>query len=149
MSETGELRIDYDAVLADLLARRAAIDHAIEGIRQILGIGGEIDPESLNQGKPKPPAKGGAATDIPSDAFFAMGIADAAKKYLGMMKQPCGLKEIVGALERGGLTHQSDNLYSTAFTALARREKSPGDFVRVKRKWALSEWYKSQPKATT
>lgn len=130
-----EPKIDYEAVLADLEAKKAAIEYAIEGVRVALGLGTVAVLQKPTSSKPI------MAADIAPDAFFQMSIGDAVKKYLAMVKGPRGMKEILDALERGGMVHRSKNFYTTVHASLARREEQQGDLVRVKRKWALAEWY--------
>lgn len=135
MMEPIESTIDYAAVLADLEGRRAAIDAAIDAVRQIVASGGGPSNPKMPVGKLMSHA------DIPQDAFFSMSVPDAVKKYLAMMKQPRGTKDIIDALEKGGLQHQSENFYTTVHSTLLRREKQKGDIIRFKRKWAIAEWY--------
>lgn len=128
--------IDYEAVLADLRSRRAQLDAAIAAIEAIAGVGAQdAGTGAVEQ------AAAGRPSDLRSDSFFGMGIADAAKKYLSMMKRPQSLAEISKALVSGGFTHASTNFSATLHTALSRRAKI-GEFVKVKRgQWGLSEWY--------
>lgn len=138
-NEAKNVNANYEAVLADLEAKRAAIDNAITVIKQVIGMAVDLPAgvpagEPLNKRTFKP-------DEIPSDAFFNMSVGDATRKYLSMVRQTRSTKDIVETLERGGLTHTSKNFYGTVHTALLRREKEPGDLIRVKRKWGLSEWY--------
>ena len=134
--------IDYSAVLADLRAKRAAIDQLIQGVEQIIGIKAVAAVTPANGGPP-----GGAAQSVRDDSFFNMGIVDAVKKYLAMSKQPRSLTDIIAALESGGFVHDSANFYATVHSSLLRREKQVKDVVRVKRQWALSEWYRRTQQA--
>ena len=79
--------IDYPAVLADLERRRGELDAAINAIRYMAGSPSEDMPTSPVMPKgtttlvdPIQPPK--------SHAFFNMAIGDAAKKSLGMAKEP-------------------------------------------------------------
>lgn len=140
-----ENQIDYEAVLADLLSRRKAIDAAIEGIRQVSGISmanGEITVDLSTPPAPKPQN----ANCLQSDSFFNMSVSDAVYKYLEVMKRPQTLKVIGEALERGGLVHQSSNFSATIHTAIARRKN---DFANPKRgQWGLAKWYAPGKKRT-
>jgi hypothetical protein len=130
-----ETTVDYSAVLEDLKARRDKLNAAIEAIEQMQGqvVLGAL--ASLG-------TSGGSANQLRSDSFFGMGVGDAAVKYLGLVKAPKKIDQILTALEEGGLTHTSKNFYSTVFTALQRREQSEGDITRVKRgEWGLAAWY--------
>lgn len=85
---------------------------------------------------------GKGAPNIPPDAFFRMSIADAARKYLAMVKKKQTIQQIADALEAGGLTHTSRRFYGTVLTTLRRQEKQVGDIVKVGRGiWGLAEWY--------
>lgn len=130
--------IDYEAVLADLEARRASIDAAIEAVKQFVG-----QPGGPGQSTTPPLRRTSDAlpTEIRGDTFFRMGIGDAARKYLAMAKAPKSLKEIEAALVQGGIAHGSTNFTASVHTALTRREKQ-GELVKVKRgQWGLAEWY--------
>jgi hypothetical protein len=79
--------------------------------------------------------------DISHDTFFGMTIADAAKKYLTMMKVTKSNAEIAEGLERGGLKHASKDFATTVRSILGARE----DFTRVPNgDWGLTEWYPGQ-----
>jgi len=81
------------------------------------------------------------------DTFFRMTVPDAIKKYLGIVKRPKTAKDITGALDVGGLTHQAKNLYATVYPTLLRMEGNE-EVVRVgKGEWGLSEWYPGGRKA--
>lgn len=133
-------QLDYETMLADLKAKReaaqatiAALDQAIAGLEAVLGRAGESGVST--------PIKSGDISNIPPDAFFRLGIAEAAKKYLSMVKRPQSTPEIAAALQRGGLTHSSKNFINTLFAILYRQHKQNGDIVRVNKDWGLREWY--------
>lgn len=127
--------INYSAVLADLEAKRAAIDSAIGAIRQVLNLGAE---ESV---APSPAA---SAQELPSevrfDSFFGMSTPDAVRKFLSMMKRPQLASEIGKALKDGGLPTTSANIAGIVGPTLTRM-KAAGDLVPIQGRWALSEWY--------
>lgn len=80
----------------------------------------------------------GNETDISHDTFFNMTIADAAKKYLLIVKTSKPTAEIAAALERGGLKHSSKDFPTTVRSILGQRE----EFTRVPNgEWGLTEWY--------
>lgn len=130
-------QVDYSAVLTDLKERRAKLDATILAIEEMLGITGEA-PSDLGQSSNTSKKNEGK---IRSDSFFGMSVGDAARKYLEIVKAPKSAKEIMQALEDGGLTHTSKHFYGTVFTALVRREKNEGDITKVKSEWGLTEWY--------
>jgi hypothetical protein len=126
--------VDYQAVLEDLRARRASLDAAIEALEQLNGTpGGNTTGTTVSSA---------SSSTLRSDAFFGMGIGDAAVKYLGIVKAPKNIGQITAALGQGGLTHTSKNFYNTVFTALQRRVENEGDITRVKRgEYGLTVWY--------
>ena len=137
--------IDYTAVLADLERKRAELDAAINGIRFMIGAGADTpEPAVYPQGTtnlvdPIQPPK--------SHAFFNMAIAEAAKKFLGMAKEPKRAKDIADALKQGGLINTSPNFPATVATTL-RREAKAGSVVQLPDKsWGLSAWFPGGSKA--
>ncbi len=119
--------INYEAVLADLEARKAKIEAAIEAIRTIMAQGGT----------PTSPG-GGPGGTVQPDSFLKMSIPDASKKYLTMTRQKQSTQNIIDALERGGLPRSK---YTTVYSILRRREKQVGDIINMQGDWALAEWY--------
>jgi hypothetical protein len=127
--------IDYQAVLVDLEARRGQLDAAIAGVKAIVASGGGAITNGHSEGVIRP-------EDIPSHAFLTLSIADATKKYLGMVKSKQTLPQIMQALERGGLPPAK---YSTVYAVLRRRESQVEDIVRMGDEWGLTEWYPNNP----
>jgi hypothetical protein len=122
--------INYDAVLADLKARRAQLDSAISAIEGITGQAGTT---------PSGPGGGGYVGGAPAhDAFIGMSIPEAAKKHLTTVRKKLSTQEIMTALEAGGLPPSK---YSTVYAILRRRENQVGDIINMKGDWGLAEWY--------
>ena len=122
--------IDYAAVLADLLARRDALDKAIEAVRPLAG---------QTATKSTTPNVG---VEIKSDSFFGLSIPDAIRKLLNMKKKPLTPAEVANYLEEGGVTHSSVNFVNTVGSVLSRLAKSEVSIVQVKRgQYGLIEWY--------
>jgi hypothetical protein len=120
----------YEAAIRDLESERQEIDMLIEGLRRriakaVAGNGTAVGVFSAT------------SSNIPDDAFFAMPIADAAKKYLSLVKQTKTTAEIAEALLRGGLKSSAADLPSTVRAIIGQRE----DFMRVNGKWGLALWY--------
>jgi hypothetical protein len=139
--------LDLGAVIAELEAKKAVIDNAIQALRALSPVGADGAVGSI-LGSTVLPASGGGGRiidpdKIPADAFFGMrSIADAAKKYLGLVKRKQTTKQIVEALERGGFPHQSKSFYSTVYTALQREEeREGGEIARIGSEWAMASWY--------
>jgi len=126
-------RDPYDEVLADLRAKREAIDNAIsvlEGLRDgRLGVA----PPSVPSVEPEREDAG---------MFLGMSIADAAKKLLAMRKRTLGNAEILKELQAGGLVLTGAEPLNVIGSVLMRRFNNVGDVVRVSRGvWGLKEWY--------
>jgi hypothetical protein len=136
-----EIPNPYDAVIADLEARRTELDSAIDLIKRmkdsVSSWGGLTIPIGTGT-LTETPFSG--SDNIPSDAFFGLTIADAAVKYLDKWanRKPQSTNAIVEALERGG---QKRSKYTTVYGILSRRAKKEGDVVNVKGDWGLKSWY--------
>jgi hypothetical protein len=144
--------INYEAVLADLEAKKSQIEAAINVIRGMLGgtsMGTAGNTQATNATLPaNAPSLGQVSRpdEIPSGAFHGKSIPEATKLYLGMVQKPQSTNDIIEALRKGGL-HPSK--YATVWSILYRRETEVADLCRVKGDWALTEWYphmKKQPK---
>ena len=137
----------YDAVIADLEAKRAEIDAAVRLMKKLRDrIGMSVADDAGSGWKDEIQLALGAENDIPSDAFFGMTIADAAVKYLGKWtnRKPQSTKAIIEALGRGGLKGKA---YPTVYGILNRRKEREGDVVNVHGDWGLAEWYGAGPAA--
>lgn len=127
----------YDAVLADLRAKRDQIDQAIAAIEGIRG-GASAQAGSTS-------SVSASATKIPADgpgAFLGMTIPEAAKKLLASKRQPLRNPDIAAAFKAGGLVLNSVDPVNTIGSVLTRRANEAGDIVKVGRgTWGLKEWY--------
>lgn len=122
--------IDYAAVLTDLLARRDALEKAIEAVRPLAG---------QNAAKA---AASNISVEIKGDSFFGLSIPDAIRKLLNMKKKPLTPAEVASYLEEGGVTHSSANFVNTVGSVLHRSAKNETSIVQVKRgQYGLIEWY--------
>lgn len=69
-----------------------------------------------------------------------MSVTDAAKKYLGMVREPKTVAEITEALNRGGLPCKLDSV----MTIISRGGRA-GDFAKIgSGHWGLPEFYKDR-----
>lgn len=121
-----------DAAIADLEAWRDRINASIETLKHLRTQG-----SSLPSAPPPGGGKVAQGPEITHDAFFQMTIPDAAKKYLGIVKQTKPNPEIAEALIKGGLKSFAKNFPETLRSILSRDDR----FVRVNSEWGLSEWY--------
>src|SRR2546428_644363 len=106
----------YDAAIADVENRIRSMQSALETLKQL---------RASALGEPMPPAGSGgrsAESEVQHDSFFSMTIADAAKKYLTMVKGTKSTAEISAALEHGGLKHSSKDFPTTVRSILGPRE---------------------------
>lgn len=121
----------YEAVLADLRAKREQIDQAIAAIESLRG------GASIKAAAPLP----AAPTEGPG-AFLGMTIVEASKALLKAKRQPLKNADLVVGLQAGGLVMQSSDPVNTVGSVLTRRFNDVGDVVRVARgTWGLKDWY--------
>jgi len=132
----------YDAVIADLEAKRAEIDNALQLMKRLRdGVGTGLAPiTAVAVGLPVGRSGDHDLSLIPTDAFFNMTIGDAAVKFLEefSMHRPQNTKTIIEALAAGGLKGKA---YPTVYGILNRRAERQKDVVNVHGDWGLAEWY--------
>lgn len=138
--------INYEAVIADLEAKKAHLETMIAGLRAVAGMGNlGITPPSGSS-----PGGGGGGTITGGkpapDAFLGKSIPEAAKMFLTSQRRKQSTQELMDALEAGGLPGSK---YSTVYAILRRRENQVGDIVNIKGDWALAEWYPNYVKKAT
>lgn len=131
--------IDYVKVLADLEAKRDALNSAIEGIRKLLNVNAQMLPDGTVQTITPQLTNG---EELRSDTFFGLSLRDAIKKYLAIKKKPQSYREIADALEEGGFQHSSKKLSNTVNTTLGRMaEGDEPEVAKIRGDWGLAEWY--------
>src|SRR5271166_4055386 len=96
--------IDYGAILANMEAKKAALEAAIASLRAALAMGalgasGDL-PEGIAAASVSAALYGG---DVPNGAFLGKSIPDAAKLYLEIVKKKQTSREIAEALQKGGI----------------------------------------------
>lgn len=122
--------VDYKGVLADLKARRAALDQAIAAIEAIAG--GEAMVPPIN-GTPA------AAREIEPGTFFNLSTLEATKKYLGIAGKTQTTQQIGEALRKGSLV-----VKDASVAAILQRAVRDDDteLVSVGRNmWGLKRFY--------
>lgn len=129
----------YEAVLADLRAKRDQIDQAIAVLSNLRGGAASVPFVPL--------APVGAPTNDQgiietAGMFLGMSIVDATKKLLAMRKKTLGNVEIARELQAGGLAFSGTDPVNVVGSVLTRRCNNVGDVVKIGRGiWGLKEWY--------
>jgi|CXWL01.1.fsa_nt_gi hypothetical protein len=138
------MNTNYAAVLADLERKRSELDSAIAAIRAVIGATGGAT-SSVAGEQPKtlsstPLGTMHGSVQLRSDAFIGLSIAEASKKYLGMVKAPVSTASLIEALSKGGIPTPA---YNTVYAVLSRQERQSGDIFKLlhTKEWALPEWY--------
>ncbi len=127
----------YDAVIADLRAKRDELDSAIGMLEKLRdGRLGFARPGNSGQEPSSDPESNDAGM------FLGMSIVDATKKLLKLRKRVMGNAEITKELQAGGLALTGADPVNVVSSVLTRRFNNVGDVVRVDRgQWGLKEWY--------
>ena len=123
----------YEAVIADLEAKRDKLTSVIDALKQLKEIGLPATTLSAMAGA----ASVSIETSIPHDAFFGMKMPDAARKYLSTVKRTKPHAELCDALLDGGFQTSATNFREVVRSTLSRHP----DFVKIKGQWGLREWY--------
>lgn len=127
----------YDAVLADLRAKRDQIDQTIALLSSLRAGGGASVP--FAGAAPQSADNGIVET---AGMYLGMSIVDAAKKLLGLRKRTMGNVEIAREIQAGGLVLSGKDPVNVVGSVLTRRFNDVGDVVKVGRGiWGLKEWY--------
>ena len=130
--------IDYTVILADLEAKRAALDHAIASFRQAMAMGA-LGTISEDGSVAVPSMSGG---EVPTGAFLGKSIIEATKLYLEIVKKKQTAKEIMEGLQRGGMESNSKSFLKTVHASLTRARQMPNPpFVKMGIKWGLTGWF--------
>ena len=136
MSEHDASMETYRTVLKDLKRRKKVIDAAIAGVTALMG---ESEAE-LQACLPALPSQTPEPSDVASGSFADLTLTEAARAYLGMVKEPQSTAEIADALERGGYPTESRNFRNTVRSVLDRHAKTVREIVKVHKNWGLAEW---------
>jgi hypothetical protein len=134
---------DYSAIVADLEAKKAAIEATLTTLRSALAIGALGQPGDApgapNGGASSAPIYGG---DVPDGAFHGKGIPEATKFYLEIVKKKQTASEIADALQKGGMESTSSDFLGVVKAGLNRARKLPlSPLVKLGAHWGLKSWY--------
>jgi hypothetical protein len=141
--------MDFSAVLANMEAKRAAIDLAISSLRAAItlgALGGSTTGEasvSLAGGTAY-----GASTEIPNGAFHGKTVSEAIKSYLSAIKRKQTTREVIDALKRGGIESTSDHFDTIVYNALDRMRTVTGEIAKFGKLWGMTEWLPPGMRAT-
>jgi hypothetical protein len=137
--------LDYAVILADLEAKRTALDQSIASLRAAMGQGAGQSGDASSALTNLRPSFGsnGAEVPIPSGAFLGKSIPDAARLYLEIQRGKRTSKEIAEGLRKGGMETTSSNFPQILHSGLDRARKLPGSpLVKLDRShWGLKGWY--------
>jgi hypothetical protein len=131
--------INYEAVIADLEAKKAQLEATITMLRALGGLG--------TIGTPAPTGGGGGSTGghFAADAFMGKSIPDAAVAILQSTspRRKMSTQSLMDTMEKGGLPASK---YNTVYSILRRRESVVGDLVNMQGEWGLAAWYPNHKK---
>ncbi len=139
-------RIDpYEAVIADLRAKRDQIDQAIASLEVFrFGIGAAVPAPVFSGSIPSGEPNRSSVQNVENGpgALLGMSIADATKKLLANKRATLKNPEIAVLFKDGGLMLNSKDWTNTIGAVLTRRANEVGDIVKIGRgTWGLKEWY--------
>lgn len=156
--------IDYNALLADLEGKKAAIEALIAYVRiaQTINIPtladisqGGIRTIQLESGSPSGSGYSGYSgspiqpDDVPAGAFHGKSVPVAIKAYLSMVKKKQTTREIIGALKKGGTESTSSKFDQIVYNALRRMQKVTGEILRSGEAWGMAEWWPASVRRTS
>jgi hypothetical protein len=144
--------VDYSAIIADLEAKRAALDATITAFRaaQAAGALGISVGDSI-------PATGDDVSlllrgnEVPVGAFLGKSIPESAKLCLQIVKRKMTSKEIAEYLKKGGIESTAQNFPALVHSIILRASRTGGSpIVKLDRSyWGLAEWYPSSMRSGT
>jgi hypothetical protein len=132
---------DYTAVLADLRARRAQLDAAIQALEAVVG-----SPAAATRSPP--PQERPPGTRALPKSFVGLSVLDAAKQHLQRTGHSLRTTEILGALQQGGVALTGKSPINSLGAILNSNLRKDAGIVRERRGvWALAAWHASRPEA--
>lgn len=134
--------IDFTAILANMEAKRGALDAAIASLRAAIVSGALLGAVSGDLiGAPVTTVGITQNAEIPNGAFLGKTVSQAIKLYLSIVLKKQTTRQIVEALKRGGVESKSDKFGNIVYNNLTRMEKVTGEIAKVNQEWGLAEWY--------
>jgi hypothetical protein len=134
--------VDYTAILADLEAKKAALEQTIASFRQAMAAGalGQTSSDTLVPSLAAPSVTGG---EVPAGAFHNKSIPEATRLYLEIVNKKQNTRDIAEALLKGGMeSTRPKNFVNIVLAGLNRARKSPASgIVKLGSQWGLASWY--------
>jgi hypothetical protein len=132
--------VDYGTLLLDLEAKKAAIEALISYVKvaQTLGIPTLME---ISHGAIATMSGSIGPDDIPAGAFRRKSVPEAIKAYLSMVKKKQTTREIIDALQKGGMESTSSKFDQIVYNGLRRMLKHTGEILRSGDAWGLAEWW--------
>jgi len=134
--------LNYGTFLADLEAKRAALDQAITSIRAVMASGAlAIKAGDSMSNMADSVSVGLYGGEVPVGAFLGKSIPEAAKLCLQIVKRKMTTREITDALTKGGIeTTAKTSFAAIVHSILMRTWRSGGGIVKFGRSWGLVDW---------
>ena len=135
-------KIDYAAIIADLEAKKAALDVAINSLKAVASFGavGTVEGMSymnLAVDVRSPSASGG---EVPDGAFHGMSVPQGIRTYLELMRKKQTARQISDGLKKGGMESTSKWFDKIVYATLDRLKKAK-EVVKIGSEWGLPQWY--------
>jgi hypothetical protein len=141
--------VDWGAVVAELEAKRAALDKAIASLRVVIASG--VLFAAAEDAMPAMADSVGVlhGGEVPIGAFLGKSIPEAAKLCLQIVKKKMTTREIAESLQKGGIeTTAKTSFPSIVHSILMRATRSGTGILKLDRShWGLAEWYPSGMRA--
>lgn len=130
----------YEAVIADLVAKRDAINATIASLQALSGSSVTSMPASA---KDRENMSDSTTESLPEEGrFLGMSIVEGTRIILTSKRKKLKTSQIVEYLEAGGMEFSSASVTNTVGSVLRRHMKNSGDIVAPDRGyWGLKEWY--------
>ncbi len=134
-------KIDYIQIIADLEAKRTALDNAIVSLKAVAASGALGLSDGIIPTMAMPfAASGASAGEVPDGAFHGKTIPAAIKLFLGLMHNKQTARQISDGLKKGGMESTSKWFDKIVYATLDRLRKA-GEVVKIEGHWGLPEWY--------
>src|SRR3984957_13537813 len=133
---------DYTAIIADLEAKKAALEATLTGLRAAQAVGALGQPGDAPSGGITALPFGANGGEVPVGAFLGRSIPEAARLCLQIVKRKMTTREIAEALKKGGIESTARNFPGQVHSILIRASKpSDSPIMKLDRSfWGLAEW---------